>query len=278
MERPGRERIPLLTGLSIGAVLLLLWSLVLPSVPGDTFRGGWLDVADLGGASFLAALFAGLIVVAAALPMSGRARGLLLGLAGVLLVAFGLYHVEEDVLRMVYRNHPALHHLLIEHRLSLALLLGALLLPAGMVGRAADEEALLPRILAVVGLGAALASYLLMTAPGGAGSALHGLLDAARAPAALRGDVVAALLALAPLALLPTTALVFLPVGRRAPTTLVALALQGALIAAFVVLAAHVAKPSHWLDALPALKNAFLFAAGVLLFPPALGHLSARLG
>lgn len=277
MERQGRERSGLLTGLAIGAVLLLLWSLAMPPVPAATFRGGWLDIGDLGGSSFLAALFAVLVVLVTALPFSAAQRSLLLLLAGGLLLAFGLYHLEEDLLRMVYRNHPALHHLVIAHRSGLALALAALLVPAALFGRAAREDALAPKVLAAVGVAAAIAVYLFDTPPGGDGSAAAALLDVLRSEGTLRGDRLAAWFAFGPLVLLPTTLLVFLPPGRRAPTAAIALLHLALVIGALVVLAAHVAKPSSWLDALPALKTAFLLAAGLLLAPAALGRLASRL-
>lgn len=270
-------RSPLLTGVAIGAVLLLLWSLLLPSVPADTFRGGWLDLGDVGGPSFLAALFVVLVGVVAALPLSTTQRSALLLLAGALLLAFGLYHLEEDLLRMVYRNHPALHHLVIDHRIGLAAVFIALLLPAGLIGRAVDERALGPRLAAGLGVAGVLAVYLLVRPPEGA-TAAGALVDTLRATDTLRGDRIAAWFALVPLVLAPTAALAFLPEGRRAPTAVLGLLFLAAVIAALVVLAAHVAKPSYWLAALPAVKTVFLLSAGLLLAPPALGHLSARIG
>ena len=271
------ERASLLPGLVIAAVLLLLWSLVLPANAAPEFQGGWKDISDPGGLSFLSALFTGGLVAIMFLAGRSPSRTILLALAGILLLAFGVYHLHEDLLRLAYRNHPALHHIVMGGAAYLTLPLLTLLLPAGLVGHAARPTAITPRILVVLGLVAALVTFLLISAPGGERAPLAALLEIQRAPDTLQGDRIAGWLVLGTLVLLPGGLFVFLSEERRAPWALLGVLFCLLVAGAVLVLAMHVAKPSHWLDALPAVKTALLLGAGLLLAPPALGEVLARI-
>ena len=276
MSDDDRRRDPLLVGWAVGAVALLLWSILLPSHAAAEFRGGWHDVGDPGGASFLGALFIALFVVVIALPLDRRLRAALLGLGALLVIAFGLYHLHEDLLRMVYRNHPALRRVVVHDPVLLVLTLGMLLLPAGLIGRRTNRRALAPRILAVAGALLLVGAYFFVSPGGGHGSGAGALLSSVRAPDTLQGDRVAAWLALGPLVLAPAALLVFLPARRGAPLGALALVFLLLFVAAPLVLALHTAKPSRWLDALPAVKTVLLLGAGLFLTPVAVGQACAR--
>ena len=258
------------------AVLLLGWSFILPSTPAAEFRGGWQEIASPGGLSFLALLFASALALGLLIPISIRRRAALLAVIGLMVLVFGLVHLAEDVLRALYRHHPGMELLLVSNRPALLLALASLLLPAGLIGRAAAPGTWPPAILAVAGFAALAALLLGINAPGGETNLLGALIQTVAAADSLQGDRLAAAVALTLPVLAPAAAFGFLPVARAAPSTLLGVVFLLACLLVPLILAAHVAKPSHWLDALPALKTALLFAAGVLVLPVALGELFRR--
>ena len=277
LDEDARSRSAMLTSFGSGAVLLLFVSLVLPSVSGSDFRGGWLDLGDVGGPSFLALLSGLLVVALLALPISRRVRAVAMGVVAVLICTFGLSLLVEDLLQQqVYRGHPGLDTLIRDDPALLVCALASLLLPAGLFGRRAGVGLWPPRTMGAVGVVALVVGYLLLSVGTTGESAIESLISTLRSSESYQGDRIASWLLFVPLAMAPSALLLFLPKERVAPVTFLGVAFQLAYVASLVVLALHVAKPSHWLDALPALKSVLVLGAGIVLAPAAVAEFIGR--
>lgn len=273
---PQRETLgaPTIAVLAVG-LLLLAWAVVLPSTGATEFRGGWTEIGDPAGLSFLAALFGGLFLGLLVLPLGATTKTVAGAVLAVLVVLFGVLHLTDDLMRYLFRGHPALRWLVLESPGALALVLVALAFPAGLVARGGNPGGLAPKVMTVLGAIAVLACYVVLKAPDGDQSVVAGLLATLSDAEAFRGDRIAAVAALLPLVALPLGVLVFLPTDRGAPTTLFGALSAVAVAGTLVILALHVAKPADWLQALPPLKTALFAAFGLLVAPILVGRLAA---
>ncbi len=257
-------------------LLLLFEATVLPIGGSDGLVSPLRLLATPGTATFVAAVFFVLILVAAAVPISMRARAGLLSGLGVGLLGYAMVVASAAVAADVFDGQPALELLLRGPGAPrVVLLLAAVALPTAMFWRYLRPASVGARIVAGTALVLVAFAYLGLHALGlGATTPLSALVDAGRT-APFMGDRVAAWVALLPALVALVGLLTFLPRRSRAMGRLAGALFWASVVAPVLVLALFVARMDRWQDVLEPLKVMTLLAAGLLLVPVGAGTLLA---
>jgi hypothetical protein len=265
-------------------VVLTLFALLaafgVPTIEGDLLQAPWKEVADPQSLSFLCAVFFGVNLLLAALPMplAVRAGGLLL--SGLATLAFGGLLMRDAGLRFLFRGHPAISAVWLEGvAATIVVTLAAIVLPAGLYARGRFTASGSARITVAVGVLLALGVLFGLQALSGLDAMpLVRAVQVAIGDASYQGDRLASIALLAGTIAIPLSGLAFLGPRRTGLCTLWAFIWSVGLVAALVGLAVHIGHLEQWRLVLEPLKLSLLVASGLLLAPVALGSLVGALG
>ena len=262
-------------------LFVLLTAFAVPTVVGDGLAVPWKTVADPQSISFLCAVFFGLNLLLAIVPMPLVWRSLVLGLSGVAALEFGRILFVDAGLRFVFRGQPAIAAVFAGGILPAILgTLAAITLPAGLYARGRFPASIAARVTVVLGLALGLFALLGWQAlPGGGGRMpVLELVDAAFGGSSLQGDRLASMALLLSAMMLPLSLLAFLGKRRTGLVTLWAFIYSAGLIVALVIEAVHVGHLEQWREVLEPTKLALFMAVGLLLAPPAVGYFIGSVG
>lgn len=262
-------------------LLALLGAFAVPTVVSGSLTAPWKSITDVQSLSFLCAVFFGINLLVAALPMPLGVRAGLLTLASAAHLGFGAMLVRDAALRFSFHGHPALDELFAAGALPTTVaLLAAVVLPAGLYARGRFTGSIAARVTVGIGLALALVVLLgwgaLFSADGD--MPLATLVAQATGSATLQGDRFASVALLIGALAVPLSGLAFLGPKRTGLVSLWALLWSSMLGVALVIEAVHVVHLEHWREALEPTKVAAFVFAGLLIAPVALGSLIGALG
>ncbi|MFT5431924.1 MAG: hypothetical protein ACI9OJ_002622 [Myxococcota bacterium] len=280
-ERLQRKPHTFLRGTAILSMLVLFESFAIPHLSGDMHLiAPWELLTDVGGLSFHAAVFFGVLLLGAALPMPYLARTIVMLGASSTLLVFAVMHMGILVDGFAFRGHPLLAAVFDGSPALLGMVTATLLFPAALNWRGRYTESFTSRIMVLVGILAVLAAYFLTGLFTGGSPPLLTLVSVLTHSGVLLADRISAALALFPIVLIVLSFLVF----RRHPKTggagLWAWLFVTTLGAIPIVQAIMVSgfQQGQWKHVLAPLKGSLFLYAALLLLPVALGHFFGEVG
>jgi hypothetical protein len=280
-ERLQRKSHTFLRGTAILSMLVLFESFAIPHLSGDMHLvAPWELLIDVGGLSFHAAVFFGVLLLGAVLPMPYLARTIVMLGASSTLLVFAAMHMSILVEGFAFRGHPLVAAVFDGSPALLGILTATLLFPAALNWRSRYTESFTSRIMVLVGILAVLAAYFLTGLLSDGSPPLLRLISALSDSGTLLADRISVALALSPIVLIVLSFLVFRRHPRTGGAGVWAWLFVTVLGAIPIVQAVMVSgfQQGQWKHVLAPLKGSLFLYAGLLLLPVALGHFFGELG